>query len=90
MILECRDLSKSFYTKKALNEVSLKLEGGKIYGLLGENGSGKTTWMKIISGLTKPTSGEILFKEHPWFYGDKAEIAYMSTEPFLYSFVDLN
>lgn len=82
MILECRDLSKSFYTKKALNEVSLKLEGGKIYGLLGENGSGKTTWMKIISGLTKPTSGEILFKEHPWFYGDKAEIAYMSTEPF--------
>lgn len=75
MILECRDLSKSFYTKKALNEVSLKLEGGKIYGLLGENGSGKTTWMKIISGLTKPTSGEILFKEHPWFYGDKAEIA---------------
>lgn len=35
MILECRDLSKSFYTKKALNEVSLKLEGGKIYGLLG-------------------------------------------------------
>ena len=32
MILECRDLSKSFYTKKALNEVSLKLEGGKIYG----------------------------------------------------------
>lgn len=40
MILECRDLSKSFYTKKALNEVSLKLEGGKIYGLLGENGSG--------------------------------------------------
>lgn len=59
MILECRDLSKSFYTKKALNEVSLKLEGGKIYGLLGENGSGKTTWMKIISGLTKPTSGEV-------------------------------
>lgn len=90
MILECRDLSKSFYTKKALNEVSLKLEGGKIYGLLGENGSGKTTWMKIISGLTKPTSGEILFKEHPWFYGDKVEIAYMSTEPFFYSFLDVN
>lgn len=90
MILECRDLSKSFYTKKALNEVSLKLEGGKIYGLLGENGSGKTTWMKIISGLTKPTSGEVLFKEHPWFYGDKAEIAYMSTEPFFYSFLDVN
>ena len=53
MILECRDLSKSFYTKKALNEVSLKLEGGKIYGLLGENGSGKTTWMKIISRSDK-------------------------------------
>ena len=90
MILECRDLSKSFYTKKALNEVSLKLEGGKIYGLLGENGSGKTTWMKIISGLTKPTSGEVLFKEHPWFYGDKAEIAYMSTEPFFYDYMKVS
>ena len=45
---------------------------------------------KLNSGLTKPTSGEILFKEHPWFYGDKAEIAYMSTEPFFYSFLDVN
>ena len=77
MILECRDFKQIILHKKALNEVSLKLEGGKIYGLLGENGSGKTTWMKIISGLTKPTSGEVLFKEHPWFYGDKAEIAYI-------------
>lgn len=41
MILECRDLSKSFYTKKALNEVSLKLEGGKIYGLLGRTEAGR-------------------------------------------------
>lgn len=89
-MLECRELSKSFYTKRALNHVSLKLESGKIYGLLGENGSGKTTWMKIISGLTKPTSGEIWFKDHPWFYGDKAEITYMSTEAFFYSFLDVD
>ena len=60
MILECRDLSKSFYTKKALNEVSLKLEGGKIYGLLGENGSGKTTFIKLINDILVPTSGKIL------------------------------
>mgnify|MGYP000227911855 CR=1 FL=1 len=61
MILECRDLSKSFYTKKALNEVSLKLEGGKIYGLLGENGSGKTTLMNMISGIYYPDEGPVSY-----------------------------
>ena len=57
----------------------------------GRTECGKTTWMKIISGLTKPTSGEILFKEHPWFYGDKArESPTCTTEPFFYSFLDVN
>lgn len=77
-------------TKKALTDVSIRLEQGRIYGLLGENGSGKTTWMKIIAGLTKPTSGEIRFEGHRWFYGDKAQIAYMCTEPFFYSFLDID
>ena len=64
-----------------------KLKKGTIYGLLGENGSGKTTLMKMAAGLTQPTEGEILFEGHPLSYQDKASIAYMSTEPFFYSYM---
>ena len=88
--IELKNITKRFGKVTANDKVCLSVKRGEILSVLGENGSGKTTWMKIISGLTKPTSGEILFKEHPWFYGDKAEIAYMSTEPFFYSFLDVN
>ena len=87
MILECKDLTKIFVGKRAVSNVNLSLEKGRIYGLLGENGSGKTTWMKMIAGLTKPSSGEILYKGHRLCYRDKAEIAYMSTEPFFYDYM---
>ena len=87
MILECKDLTKIFVGKRAVSNVNLSLEKGRIYGLLGENGSGKTTWMKMIAGLTKPSSGEILYKGHRLCYRDKAEIAYMSTEPFYYDYM---
>lgn len=87
MILECRNLNKSFVNKKAVIDFNIKLQKGKIYGLLGENGSGKTTWMKIIAGLSKPTSGDIIFKGHTWNYHNKGEIAYMSTEAFFYDFM---
>ena len=90
MILECKGLNKTYVRKRAVKDFNLKLEEGRIYGILGENGSGKTTWMKMVAGLTKPTSGEIEFKGHPWNYRDKAEIAYMSTEPFYYSFLTID
>ncbi len=87
MILECKDLCKTYISKKAVSDFNLKLSQGKIYGLLGENGSGKTTWMKMVAGLTKPSCGQILYKDHPLNYRDKGEIAYMSTEPFFYDFM---
>lgn len=59
-ILECKALTKRFGSKTALSEVDLSLERGKIVGLLGPNGSGKTTMIKLASGLLTPTSGEIL------------------------------
>lgn len=90
MILECRNLNKTFMNKQAVIDFNLRLQEGKIYGLLGENGSGKTTWMKMISGLSKPSSGDIIFKGHTWDYHDKGEIAYMSTEPFFYSFMTVD
>ncbi len=86
-MLECRGLSKTYGAKKALKDLNLNLETGKIYGLLGENGSGKTTWMKMVAGLIKPTQGEIHYMGRPLGYKDKEEIAYMATEPFFYDWM---
>lgn len=86
-MLECRNLTKTYRGKKAVSDLSIRLDAGKIYGLLGENGSGKTTWMKMAAGLTKPSQGEILYEGHLLGYRDKSEIAYMATESFFYDYM---
>jgi ABC-2 type transport system ATP-binding protein len=58
-ILECKNLSKSFGSTKALDGINLTIEKGRIVGLLGPNGSGKTTFIKICNELLTPTSGEV-------------------------------
>ncbi len=58
-ILECTNLNKSYGSAVALRDVNLTLPAGRIIGLLGPNGSGKTTFLKIANGLLQPTSGEI-------------------------------
>ncbi|MDW7685060.1 MAG: ABC transporter ATP-binding protein [Bacillota bacterium] len=58
-ILECTGLTKNFGNKKALSDINLKLEKGKIIGLLGPNASGKTTFIKLLNDLLTPTKGEI-------------------------------
>lgn len=59
MKIEVNNLSKKYGEKYALNHVSFALEKNKIYGLLGRNGAGKTTFMNILSGQIMPSSGEI-------------------------------
>jgi len=60
MVLETRDLSKQYKSQWALKHVNLRLQQGKIYGLIGKNGAGKTTLMRMIAGLGFPTEGSIL------------------------------
>ena len=60
IILKCNGLSKSYDFTNALNNVNLSVKSGRIVGLLGPNGSGKTTFIKLLNGLLKPTQGEIL------------------------------
>ncbi len=60
MILELRNIDKSFGENKVLKGVSLKVEGGKAFGLLGRNGAGKTTTIRILMGVFPANSGEIL------------------------------
>lgn len=58
-ILEAKDICKAYGKNMVLNQVNLTIKAGEIYGLVGENGAGKSSLMKVITGLTKPTSGEI-------------------------------
>ena len=59
VMFECKGLTKKYGTKVALNHVDLSLESGRIVGLLGPNGSGKTTMLKLANGLLTPTDGGI-------------------------------
>jgi ABC-type sugar transport system ATPase subunit len=59
VILDCRNISKSFDQIEALRDVSFKLMRGEILGLEGDNGAGKSTLIKILRGVIQPTSGEI-------------------------------
>ena len=60
-ILSVTNLSKSFAGVRALNNVHLNVQKGEVHALMGENGAGKSTFMKILIGLLTPDSGEILF-----------------------------
>ncbi|MFQ5838604.1 MAG: ABC transporter ATP-binding protein [Thermoplasmata archaeon] len=61
VILESHQVTRSFGGVVAVNGLSMEVEGGSIVGIIGPNGSGKTTFMNVISGLLKPDSGEIRF-----------------------------
>lgn len=87
MLLECQNLTKSYSSKIAVNRLNLALEPGRVYALLGPNGSGKTTFMKMAAGLVKPTSGSLLYEGRPIGTYSKAHIAYMPTESFFYSYM---
>lgn len=87
MSIESKHLTKTYGKKTAVQDISLTLEPGLVYAMLGPNGSGKTTWMKMAAGLVKPDSGEILYNGSPVGVESKKEVAYMSTEPFFYSWM---
>ena len=86
-MLELKDVTKKYLRRTALDGVSLHLDAGKTALLLGPNGSGKTTMMKLIAGLARPTSGEILFDGEPIGAETKAHIAYMPTENYFYNYM---
>jgi branched-chain amino acid transport system ATP-binding protein len=63
MLLEIRDLRVHYGRAEALKGISLSLEEGSIVTLIGANGAGKTTTLRTVSGLKKPSSGEVIFRE---------------------------
>lgn len=82
-IFECKNLTKKYGAKTALNNVSLSVGRGKIIGLLGPNGSGKTTMIKIANGLLTPTSGEILIDKKSIDTETKKIVSYLPDKNYL-------
>lgn len=82
-ILKTENLSKSYFTKKALKDVTLEIKPGKILGLLGPNGSGKTTFLKIIAGVLRSSSGEIVIDGHIPGVHTKAIVSYLPDNEYI-------
>lgn len=83
MLLELKNVSKSYGPKKVLKNINLSIEEGKIVGLLGPNGSGKSTMIKLINDLLVPDSGEILIKGEKPGMASKKIIAYLPERTYL-------
>ena len=82
-ILECKNLTKRYGRKTALDHINLSLRPGRIIGLLGPNGSGKTTMIKLINGLLTPTEGEILIRGMAPGVKTKSIVSYLPERTYL-------
>lgn len=87
-MVEIEKLKKKYMTVTAVENITMNIEAGRIYALLGPNGGGKTTLMKMIAGLTKQTAGTILYEGAPIGVESKKHIAYMPTESYFYSYMN--
>ena len=82
-LLECKNLCKSYHDKQVLKDINLKIPKGKIIGLLGKNGMGKTTLIKLINDLLTPTSGEVLINGKKPGVESKEIISYLPEKTYL-------
>ncbi len=82
--VEVRDVCKSYGNFVAVDELSFRIEPGKIYGLLGPNGAGKTSTLRMILGITEPDSGEISIFGEPLRRAHKDVFGYLPEERGLY------
>lgn len=86
-MVELINVTKSFGSKKVLRNIDLKLEKGKVYGLFGPNGVGKTTLLKIMAGYNKKTSGEYLIDGQGFNYEFKDSITFISDKEIFYGWM---
>lgn len=85
-MIEVRNLEKSFDKIKAIDHIDAKIEEGHVFGLIGTNGAGKSTFMRMVSGVLKPDSGEVLIDGDPVFDNPEAKgkIFYISDTQFFF------
>ena len=89
-LLEIKNLYKNYGEKQVLNNITLTVPQGKIIGLLGKNGTGKTTLIKLINGLLTPTEGEIIFEGEKIGPQSKLNIAYLPERTYLDKSMTIN
>lgn len=82
-LVKCIDVYKNYGNKKVLNKINLVIPKGKIIGLLGKNGTGKSTLIKLINDLLTPTSGEILVNGEKVGIESKKIISYLPERTYL-------
>ena len=83
-ILTTKELGKNFKNKHVLNQINIHVPEGKIYCIMVPNGAGKSTLLKMISGIEKPTEGDINFKGENWKREDLKTIGSLIEEPGLF------
>jgi len=83
-MLEIKNIVKQYANHKALDDVSIHVPSGKIFGLLGNNGAGKTSLIRIINQITAPDAGQILFDGQPLNSSHIGRIGYLPEERGLY------
>ena len=83
-ILSTKDLYKVFKGQMAVNHVSIGVQRNSVYGLLGPNGAGKSTLLKMLTGILRPSNGDITFDGHPWQRNDLEHIGALIEMPPLY------
>ena len=83
-ILKVEHVTKRYTGHLALDDVSLEVPRGTVYGLLGPDGAGKATLIRIINHITAPDSGSVIFDGHPLTASDVEHIGYLPEERGLY------
>src|SRR5277367_3063744 len=89
-MLEAVHLTKRYASVPAVQDLSFSLQPGQVLGCLGPNGSGKSTTVKMLTGLLKPTRGEVLFGGQDIrqdLAGYRKRLGYVPEEPLLYSYL---
>lgn len=84
-MLTTKDLTKKFKKRVVLDKINLRISAGKVYGLLGINGAGKSTIMKLITGIITPDAGEIFFNSRPWRRSVLSQIGSLIEYPGAYN-----
>ena len=90
MILEANGVCKKYLRKPALNGIDITIESGKIVGLLGPNGSGKTTFLKLLAGLSRSSAGSIKICHTEIGCRTKALVAYLPDRDYLYPWMKIS
>ena len=86
-MIECKDLMKTFDRIKAADGISFQVKEGSVFGLIGTNGAGKSTVLRMMAGILKPDEGQILVDGIPVYEHiiPKVTIFFIADEPYFFS-----